>query len=712
NQVYGYSPVTIDLTDHLTDGANVLAVRVDRTRIGDSRWYTGSGIYRDVDLVCTGQRHVSRDGIFAVATVASSEIGKLAARVRIENHDSPTDATLKLEVRSDDGEVVAKGEVGVTLPAGISTAEAELQIDQPRLWDIDHPHLYHLTTALVVGGESIDQVETVVGFRSFRFDAEEGFFLNGRRVPIRGVCLHHDAGLVGAAVPDGVWERRLRKLMEGGVNAIRTAHNPPSAAFLDLCDRLGLLVQHEFFDEWDKPKDKRLNCKMRTEDHRTEGYSHWFDEHARDDLRVTMLRDRNHPCLFMWSIGNEIEWCYDGYHEASGYWEDGDDINQDGWGRWSKCESIFTEEQLAEAGRKLNEREGSLTSVAQKLADWTRELDTSRPVTANMVLPIISYFSGYAQVQDVAGMSYRMRLYDRCHRWEPDLPIIGNENKNQWFEWEAVEQRPFVSGVFTWTGIDYMGEANGKWPKKASCAGMLDLAGFEKPSFHVMRAAWADKPVAKLFTQPLAESRYDEQLAERTPGAWRFASWTWYAVKRHWNYQPEEPIVVEVYSNEPELELMLNGESLGRKSLSSFEDRVYRWLVPYQPGTLTLAGGQDQLETSGEPVGLRVEVDRTELPGDGRAVSHAVIQLVDAEGRDVTTQDVTVDIEVEGALCYLGVDNGALDNLQPYYSTSHKTRNGRCLVIVQATKRAGEGVLRLASDGLAGASASIQTVTP
>ncbi|MEM6312834.1 MAG: sugar-binding domain-containing protein, partial [Planctomycetota bacterium] len=269
HQVYGYSPITLDLTDHLIDGENVIEVRVDRTRFADSRWYTGSGIYRDVTLIEAAAQHVAPGGVFVTTPQVSDGSATVHAAVQLRNTSTPIAGLLKVAVVDPTGNTVATSDTAVELADGDTHTDMTLDVPDPQLWDVDHPHLYHLRTTLVIDGTEVDHTDTTFGIRTFHFDADTGFHLNGRHLHLKGVCLHHDGGLVGAAVPDGVWERRLRKLIDAGVNAIRTAHNPPSAAFLDLCDKLGLLVQHEFFDEFNFPKDKRLNCQLRKEDHAT-----------------------------------------------------------------------------------------------------------------------------------------------------------------------------------------------------------------------------------------------------------------------------------------------------------------------------------------------------------------------------------------------------------------------------------------------------------
>ncbi|MGS0523886.1 glycoside hydrolase family 2 TIM barrel-domain containing protein [Zobellia nedashkovskayae] len=292
---------------------------------------------------------------------------------------------------------------------------------------------------------------------------------------IKGVCLHHDGGMVGAAVPDDVWRRRLTKLKKAGCNAIRISHNPGSEAFLNLCDEMGFLVQDEFFDEWDNPKDKRKNMNEQSVDYVTRGYTEHFQEWAEKDLKNTILAHRNHPSIIQWSIGNEIEWTYPRNTDATGF------FNNMGWqGNYFFSEPPFTPEQIKEQLKTLPKEKYDIGKTAQKLAKWTKELDTTRYVTANCILPSASHLSGYTDALDVVGYSYRRVIYDYGHKNYPNEVIMGTENLPQWHEWKAVMERPFISGLFLWTGIDYMGESNGGWPKKGTNSGLLNSEVLKK----------------------------------------------------------------------------------------------------------------------------------------------------------------------------------------------------------------------------------------
>ncbi|TWT43113.1 glycoside hydrolase family 2 TIM barrel-domain containing protein [Botrimarina hoheduenensis] len=712
---YGYSPFHYEITSELLrPGApSVVAVRVDHSRYADSRWYTGSGIYRDVKLRVCNRLHAPVDGVY----VTTPKVGESDATVAIETtvrnaYVSPKSFRVVTRVVGPNGEVVSSGSTDGTLNANSEHVFSQtISVQLPRLWSPRTPELYTAQTSIEVAGETLDRRTTRFGIRSIRFDADRGFFLNGESLRIQGVCLHHDGGAVGAAVPAAVWRRRLLALKEGGCNAVRSAHNPPSPEFLDLCDELGLLVQDEFYDEWDYPKDKRLNMQEKSVDPITRGHHDHFQEWAERDLKATVLRDRNHPCVFQWSIGNEIEWTYPGYRTASGYFD------ADAGGNYFWDPPRIEPEEVRRRIETADPPEYILAETAKRLAAWTRELDRTRPITANCILPSVSHVSGYADALDLVGYSYRRVVYDYAQRHFPDKPIMGTENLGQWHEWKAVLERPRVAGVFLWTGVDYLGEANGRWPQKGLRCGLLDTAGFTKPSYHMMKSLWTSEPCVYLATSLLSESDYqlDEaagRVTEKSPGAWQQRTWEWHAVNRHWNYAAGETVVVEAYANADRLELLLNGRSLGVQSLSDFPDRIFKWAVPFEPGELvvTSASGaaRDALRTAGPPARMKLEIDRGRIAPDGRDVAHVVAQITDEKGVPVRTSDREVSFRVDGPAQLIGVDNGSLTTIESFQSDRVPTHQGRCLGIVRSTRSAGEVTFRASTEGLPDAVAVIR----
>ncbi len=721
---YGYSPFYFDITGQVLDNNqdNVLAVRVDRSRYVDSRWYPGSGIYRHVKLITLPPLHIPIWGTRITTPTVSGDQASVEIQVKVCNKLSePSDFELVTTLVSPDGHVVASRRCRNRLAPGDSVElEQAFEISRPNLWSPDTPAVYQAVTSLVWNGETVDRYVTPFGIRSFRFDPETGFYLNGVNTLIKGVCLHHDCGLVGAAVPTGVWERRLKQLKRLGCNAIRTAHNPPSSEFLDLCDRMGFLVQDEFFDEWDNPKDKRKNRNEQSVDYVTRGYAEHFQQWAERDLKNTMLRDRNHPCIFMWSIGNEIEWTYTEYEQATGYWDATDDDEYQPNYFWDTPPR--TPQQIAEAFNKIPVKGPKLADTARKLADWTREIDTTRPVTANLILPEVSHISGYTDALDVIGYSYRQILYEYCHRLYPEKMLYGAENFAQWHEWKSVLDYPFIPGIFLWTGADYMGEVDGKWPMKGTRSGTLDFASFIKPSGHMMKTLWNDEPHIHLTTNTVEASPYEYdsdsgRLQSKDPDAWKKAIWFWHEVNHHWNYQPGEMIAVEVYTNCESVELFLNEKCLGIYHLADYEDRIIKAAVPFEPGSLiahAVSRGRSvrsELITAESPHGVVMELDRHSITADGYDVVHVTAQLVDRLGNPVLHEERTIRFDVMGkGVRVLGVDNGASDNVQPYQSDTIRTHEGRCLMILQAETQPGLVTIKAQSENLRGAESTLRLV--
>jgi len=703
---YGYSPFFYDISSSLNDGTeNLIEVKVDRSKFVDSRWYTGSGIYRDVKLITKNKLHIPVWGTFVTTPKISKNEAEVNIEIKVKNTYTE-DNSFELVTELYDYNNKKVGEQSDELSIQKNSQDVFKQkiiVTSPNLWGVDNPVLYKAVTTVLKEGKTIDINKTTFGIRSIVFDTDKGFFLNGENMKIKGVCLHHDGGLVGSAVPKGVWKRRFEKLKEGGCNAIRVSHNPASEEFLELCDEMGFLVQDEFFDEWDNPKDKRLNKWETKVDSVTQGYGQYFQKWAKKDLTNTILAHRNHPSIIQWSIGNEIEWTYPNSQKATGFFG-----NMEWTGNYFWEKSPYSIEQVKEKVRTLPKGKYDIGETAQKLARWTKELDTTRYVIANCILPTASYETGYADALDIIGFSYRRILYDYGHENYPELPLMGTENLGQWHEWKAIEERPHVSGTFLWTGIDYMGESNGQWPRKTLPSGLLDQAGFEKPSFYMYKTLWSKEPSVYIATQRIDKSinKIDEKTGDivaKNPEAWKTALWIWHNVNNHWNYSENEMISVEVYSNCEEVELFLNDVSLGTKKLADFDDHIYKWAVPFNEGKLVAKGISNgkaitsTLTTANKPVKAQLTVDKKELNADGYDVAHIVAQLVDENGYPVKNENVKITFNTKGDIKILGVDNGAATNVQDFQSNTIKTDKGRCLLIVQSLKDAPGEVIITAS---------------
>ena len=690
-QVNGYTPFTLDLTPYLNPNGkdNVIAVRVDRSRYIDSRWYTGSGIYRNVTLITKPKAHIPVWGSYITTPSVSDDKSLVNIQTELNNvHASTKELIVQTTILDPTGNNITSERSSVTIKNNESTnINQALTVNNTMRWQLDSPKLYTAVTQLIDNKKVIDEIVTRFGIRTIEYKSDSGFYLNGKKTKIKGVNIHHDAGLVGVAVPKDVWRRRFEKLKNAGTNAIRMAHNPASQELMDLCDEMGLLVQAEIFDEWDNPKDKRLNQQERHDDYISRGYADYFQTHAESDLKAAVKRDRNHPSLIMWSIGNEIEWTYPRYAAATGYF----DMNAAG--NYFHNPPFISPEEIVKRFHGSEEDEYVLAKTAKKLSNWVKELDITRPVTANMILPSVSHISGYGDALDIIGYSYRRVIYDYGHKLFPEKMIMGTENVVQWHEWKAVQERDFIAGTFLWTGIDYMGESHNAWPQKATPSGMLDVAGFEKPSYHLFKTLWHDDPHSYLTTQTLEKSPYklskDNKVIEKKPDAWQRYVWIWHDVNRHWNYKENEMIAVEVYSNCSQVELFLNDESLGKQSLSKQDDRIFKWAVPFQKGKLSVKGvgscsSQDSIFTADIPTQLSLSIDKTSLSIENNHVAHIEIQLTDKNNIPVTTEEAMIELIVPKGIELLGVDNGWHKNTQRIKSNKIKTYNGKALAIVKA----------------------------
>ncbi|MBK1879615.1 glycoside hydrolase family 2 TIM barrel-domain containing protein [Pelagicoccus mobilis] len=708
---YGYSPVYFDLTDLLAKPGqeNILTVHVDHSRYADARWYTGSGIYRKVKLITVNELHIPIWGTYVTTPRISDQEATVQIETKVANTSTKKAAfTLSTSIVDANGQIVAETSERLKLERGAQEAFTQsLAVAQPALWDTENPNLYTAVSTLSQNGKTIDKYTTPFGIRSLRFAAKEGFFLNGKPTLVKGVCLHHDGGLVGAAVPEGVWRRRLEELKAGGVNAIRLSHNPFSQEFLDLCDELGLLVQNELFDEWDYAKDKRQNYHDRHDDYITRGYVEHFQEWAYSDLERTMLRDRNHPSVFQWSIGNEIEWTYLHYRYVTGFWKDPNDPQNSGkyWG----SKPIFSPEELKKRYDASPKGEYILAETAKKLNDWVKKFDTTRPTTANLVVPHVSMVSGYADAVDIVGFSYRNMELSWSEHHFPHKQVTINECPGTWDDWKHVLENPGVFSMYMWTAIAYMGESYQKWPQKHWYGDMLNLAGFRNPGWNYFKSIWVDEPHISIATKPVKGSPFklDEHSGQPVAKSRNAYKWETSVPNTHWNYQPGEQIIVEVCSNYSIVELFINGRSLGSRSMSESPDRLFRWALPFEEGTLTakasLAGTavEAQLSTASTPVKASLTADKTTLAADGYDVSHLVVQLVDENGLPVKTDDREVVFEIEGDVRLLGVDTGAQTNVQDFQSNRIVTDQGRALLIVQSYRDAGSARITATSKGLA-----------
>lgn len=704
---YGYSSFDFDLTPYLHFGnkKNTLLVKVDRTNYLDSRWYTGSGIYRDVHLIKKANTHIPLWGVAVTTPTVSQQKAVVNVAVDLAQYKKGKKEQLSVqaEIYDQNNNLQASTTAKVTIDA-TGRANLQLQVSNPVLWSIENPNLYTVKVSLKGGVQTNDIVTQTFGIRSFRFDANKGFFLNWKPMKLKGVNLHHEAGAVGAAVPIDVWERRLKRLKEIGCNAIRTAHNPVDPQFLNLCDGMGFLVIAEFFDEWNIPKKKDL-VKLgdnKAPDSVSHGYPEKFDAWAERDVKDNIRRDRNHPSIILWSIGNEIEWTHPYYSKVY------EEVK--GKQEYYAYHPDFDSSKIKKAFEKVTGGKDSLTPIARKLVTWVKEIDPSRPTTCGSVLPSVSLASGYGRTVDVMGFNYRATEYDGAHKAYPNLLIYGSENWGAYSEWKACKERDFVAGIFCWTGFAYAGES-GPWPNKGLNISFFDFAGFKTARGHFFETLWKNEPHVYIGTTPESESEFkyspDNDFTFTAKKEW-IRRWDWYDIYDKWQYQKGERIIVQAYTNCEENEHFLNGKSLGRKKLSDFkEDNIIKWLVPYEEGELKLVGYRNgvvadiyTLITTSEISQLELTADKTTLNANNKDVVHIEARLKDKNGNLVTHLPTAINFKVDGNLRLLGIDNGAANNVQPYQSYSCVSHNGKVLLLLQAKDTAEKIKITAHADGI------------
>lgn len=655
---YGYTSFLVDLTPWLRLGEeNLLRVRVDNTHQLNSRWYSGSGIYRPVWLLTAPPLHFRHWGIQVTTPVVSAAEASIHVNWKVEN-EKKTPAAVELCGMIYDGENNLTAELGAALEVeGSAQGEisAQVSIADPKRWSPDTPALYRLVSELRRNGELVDRAETVFGIRSLEFSASQGFLLNGEPLKLKGGCVHHDNGILGAASYARSEERKVELHKASGYNAIRTAHNPPAPAFLEACDRLGMLVMDEAFDCWREPKN-------------IGDYHVVFDDWWERDIEAMVLRDFNHPCIFAWSIGNEV-----------------------------------LERDRPEGAR-----------IAEMLAQKVRALDPSRPVTSAICdswagKPWENTDATYAKL-DVGGYNYLWQKYESDHSRFPQRLMIGTESFpiEAWENWQQVLAHPYVLGDFVWTSLDYLGESGigrtwfadetfeflGEYPWHHANCGDLDLTGFKRPQSWYRDILWKeDAPQTIVVHEPLPAGR------ER-----KISRWGWPLVWSHWNWAKagNEALQVDVYTPHEEVELFLNGRSLGK---AQAEKHIASFQVPWQAGELRAVGrsaGGAQAETilhSNAPAAaLRLSADRATIPPRGLVYLSA--EVLDKNGALHPSADRALRFTLTGAGRILAVGSADPCSTEAYVGTERTSFHGRVLVVVQAGENGGELLLKAEAEGL------------
>ena len=694
---YGYISFGYDLTPFLRWGEkNVLAVRVDNAEQPNSRWYSGCGIYRNVWLTKLNPVHVAQWGTYVTADEVSKNSARLTLRTRLENEQ---EADAPLVVRSslldEDGKVVGHATSQLTAEPGEETeVRQEILVGNPELWSITRPYLYTVRTEVSMKNKVVDTYITPVGIRTFRFDVQKGFILNGERLKINGVCMHHDLGCLGAAVNVRAMERQLEILREMGCNGIRCSHNPPAPELLDLCDRMGFVVMDETFDMWRKRKTAH-------------DYSRYFNDWHERDLRDLILRDRNHPSIFIWSIGNEV----------LEQWTD------------ARADTLSLEEAnlLLNFGHKedpVTQEAPSVNSLlTRKLVDKVKELDATRPVTAGCNEPSPNNHLFRSEALDIIGFNYHDAWFAGVPENFPDRPFIVTESVSGLMtrgyyrmpsdsvvlcpeRWDKpffdasfscssydnchvpwgnrhegtmrhVKNNDFISGQYVWTGFDYLGEPTPYgWPARSSYFGIVDLAGFPKDIYYMYQSEWRpDKTVLHLFP--------------------------------HWNWTPGQTIDLwAYYNNADEVELFVNNKSQGVRSKGKDDFHVL-WRVKYEPGTIKAVSrkagktvAEREIRTAGAPARIRLTPDRDVLRADGCDLSFVTVEVVDKEGNLCPLAENNITFAVEGTGFIAGVDNGSPTSLERFKANHRRAFYGKCLVVIQNDGRPGGIKLTATAEGL------------
>ena len=671
---YGYTTFAYDLTPYLKLGEeNTLTVKVDNDCQRNSRWYSGSGIYRHVWLMVADPVHVGHWGVYVTTPEVSEDQATVNVETTLENEaDTAAEVTLSSHIVTPDGDPLTTIESALSLEAGSSEAVTHaLAVKEPQLWSTENPFLYRVETEVIVGGEIVDTSSTPFGIRTLAFSAEKGFLLNGVETKLRGGCVHHDNGVMGAAAYDRSEARKVEQLKASGYNAIRCAHNPPSPAFLDACDRLGMLVIDEAFDCWREgktPYDYHV------------AFADWWQR----DLDSMLYRDRNHPSVIMWSIGNEV--------------------------------------------RERNGQSKGI-EIAQMLADRIREVDPTRPVTAAIngsggTWPWEQTDPVFAAL-DVGGYNYQEEQYRSDHERHPERIMYGSEStaEEALEHWTAVEALPYVIGDFVWTSLDYLGEAGigrvyyeetltqflGEYPWHQANCGDLDLCYFKRPQSHYRDILWnrGDKLTLEV---------HEPQPEDKTP---QTSYWGWPLVSPNWTRPGHEgeTFQVDVYSACDEVELLLNGKSLGTQPTGREERFIASFDVPYEAGSLTAVGFIDgeqvaeaEIQTVDEAQGIRLTPDREEIEAKPGDLCFVTVEVVDGTGRVDPNAEAPIFFTVQGPGSVAAVGNGNPVSEESYRGNQRKAFQGRCLVVVKADGTPGAIRLRAQADGLDVAEVTIHAV--
>jgi len=663
----GFTTLQYDVTEFINSGKgeiNTIAVRVDNSVKESTRWYTGSGIYRNAWLIATNFVHFNNykgvyiktpDATSAKATVninyefSSNFFSSDALQHWKKNvYDKQEEITKKLVIRSTIvdkyGTEIAKTESAkeCTQFQANLLLNQQIEVNEPKLWSVNSPTIYYLKSEILCDGQVIDDQVTSFGIRKLEYIPNKGMFVNGKMEKLKGVCVHQDVGSFGVAVPIPVWHQRLMKLKEMGCNAVRTSHHPFAPEFYDLCDSIGLYVMNEAFDEW--TRGWPYNYTENNQGKATNGYHLYFDQWSESDLKAMLQRDRNHPSIIMYSIGNEIP----------------DQKNAEGY------------------------------KIARKLIAICHTEDNTRPVTSGCDQYMDATNNGFIDALDISGYNYidrhfKEKLYEPEHTKRPEKLCIGTETNRETRNFIAYRDNDYVIGGFIWVGIDYFGESE-TYPQRGWTRGLMDIAGFEKPEFYLFKSFWSDKP-----TVHIAVDRKENGKSKT-------------ALK--WNWNINDSLTVNVYSNCNQVELFFNNKSLGKKTIDK-NAYLGTWPINFKSGTLKAIGyninkkvTEDILKTAGEPVRMIAKPTKSTIVADGKDMSLIEITLVDKNGNPVYDANNEIEVNITGNGLLAGLDTGDMFYTGIFKNNVRKVHNGKLLITVKSAETAGKILVELKSDKL------------
>jgi beta-galactosidase len=672
HRTYGYISHYYDITPYVNcDAENLIAVRVDCSAQPIDRWYSGCGIYRHVWLTIADPLHIPVWGTY----ITTPEIDDAKALVKLQTkikNEYAGEQTCRLVTRiiSPSGKMIDELSTEKIIDGdSLEVIEQQSSVSKPELWDIESPLLYTAVSFVYTNDKLVDTYVTTFGVRNVEFRPDSGFLLNGKKVILKGLCLHHDGGSIGAAVPDQVWQRRLKILKAMGVNSVRLAHNPHAPEILDMCDRLGILVFDELYDKWVWPWQEDGKKPAKWSQSLIDEYKRQFEASWEKDLTDFIDRDKNHPCVFIWSVGNE------------------------------------TMEQLRDPNDAIRQLKRYIAKC--------HELDPSRAATCALH-PHGKNRSDMIHYVDVVSYNYRTKDMTEWHEQFPDYVWIGSETKAyrkempaDWSKIDWSENSWFhlgdcVAGQYIWAGIDYLGESRA-YPDKGIRSGIIFSNGFQKGYSYFAQSVYSEKPMVHIVA-------LDDVLFKKitTEESWA-KSWYGPPVSDHWTFPEREGRNIEVFvhTNCESVELELNGKSLGTKELADFPDRVIRWDIPYEKGTIVAIGKDNgkavckhKLTTAGEPAKVVLSADRTNLNANGKDVANIEVFVTDKNGVRVPRATNLIHFDVTGAGKILGIDNGQMSDLSRPADPDRNCMDGRLLLMVQADREAGNVIVKAESTGL------------